>query len=133
MTVAQAFAGYLESIDVATLGTNLFISRWPSSNQIADPSFLIKDAPGQLVKRTIQGQPINQYLIELYMRSYGGGTVDQTMSTLRGQITGYGVTLTGFTLAENPEVNGPWSDQDLDDEERTVGVLQVKLKILEEA
>jgi hypothetical protein len=132
MTVAQAFAGYLESIDVATLGTNLFISRWPSSNKISDPSFLIKDAGGQLIQRTIQGQAINQYLIELYMRYYGAGTVDATLQSLRGQLTTNAVTLSGYTLYSNPETNGPWSDQDLDDEERTVGFMQIKFVIIEE-
>lgn len=132
MTVSRAFANYLQSIGVGTLGTNLFLSRWPSSNKIADPSFLIKEAPGQLVKRTIQGQAINRYLIELYMRAYGGGTVDETLQSLRGQLTTSAVTLESYTLYSNPETNGPWADQDLDDEERTVGLLQIKFVILEE-
>jgi hypothetical protein len=132
MTVAQAFATYLQSINVATVGTNLFMSRWPSSKKTADPSFLIKEAPGQLVQRTIQGQAINRYLIELYMRDYNASNVDATLQSLRGQLTTSAVTLSGYTLYSNPETNGPWSDQDLDDEERTVGLLQIRLTIIEE-
>lgn len=132
MTVIQAFAAYLQSVDVATLGQNLFISRAPSSNKVADPIFWVHEAPAQLIGRTVQGRPINQYVIDLHMRSYDGQTVDETLSALRSVVTSPDLTLSGYTLSEHPETSGPWSDEDFDNEERTVGLLQVNLKVIEE-
>lgn len=131
MTVSQAFAAYLASTQGLTLGQNLFISRVPSSNKVSDPVFWIKSYGGPLLSRSIQGRASKQYVIEVYFRAYGAETVDETLQALGEALTPKNITLAGYDL-QDADTNGPWTDQDLDDEERTVGLLQVKLLINEE-
>lgn len=132
MTVAKAFANYLVAANGLTLGTNLFISRVPSSNQASDPVWWLKQSGGQVVSRTTQGGALKQYLIEVNMRAYGGEAVDEALQALGDSLTTSFVTFDEYDLYQI-EPNGPWTDQDLDNEERSVGLLQVKVIINEEA
>lgn len=130
MNVARAFADYLATVKSLTLGQNLFISRVPSSNQVGNRTvWWIKANGGTVVSRGVQGSAVRQYLIEIYCRDVSAEGLYETLQALGDSLTTAGcMTLAGYDVI-HVDTNGPWTDQDLDSEERTVGLLQVKLTI----
>lgn len=138
MTLLKAFAEYLESKGVATLGQDLFTSRAPSSAALRsadqDPNsvFWIKAAAGVPPERTVDGVTRPTRGIEVYYRNLSADAVDEALETLSDTLSdARSVNLPGYAVLDI-EVEGPWSDQDLDDEERTVGLLQVTITIEKE-
>lgn len=132
MNVVRAFANYLQDSDVATLGQDLFISRAPSSNKTIDRIFWLKANGGSQISRSVNGSAQNNHVISVYHRDTDSESVYETLQEL-----GEDLTCTGCLTLENYDViqtviNGPWTDQDLDNEERTVGLMQVTITIRKE-
>lgn len=129
MNIVRAFANYLEASDVATLGQDLFISRAPSSNKVIDRIFWIKANGGTQLSRTINGSVIQNHVIEVYHRDVNTEAVYETLQELGDDLSCAGcLTLEDYDVVE-AVVNGPWTDQDLDNEERLVGLMQVTITI----
>lgn len=134
MNVVRAFANYLQDSDVATLGQDLFISRAPSSNRTIDGQpidriFWLKANGGSQVLRTINGSAQNNHVISIYHRDVDSEGVYETLQELGEDLTCAGcLTLESYDVIQTV-INGPWTDQDLDNEERTVGLLQVTITI----
>lgn len=133
MTLVTAFADYLQSIGVATRGEDLFTSRAPSSKALdiaghnANRIFWVKSAPGAPPERSVNGPQRQFHGIDLYHRDLSADAVDETLQMLSDKLSCPGcVHIPGFDVLEI-EVEGPWSDQDLDNEERTVGLLQLTI------
>lgn len=138
MNIVTAFAGYLESTDVATLGQDLFTSRAPSSKTLKqanlnpDRIFWVKPAPGAPPERSVNGPQRQFYGIELYLRDLSANDVNETLQSLSDSLSCSGcVQITGYDVLRI-EVEGPWTDQDLDNEERTVGLLQLTIIVNKE-
>jgi hypothetical protein len=138
MNVVRAFAQYLGDAGVATLGRNLFISRVPSSKKLRDEGidpnriFWLKAGGGSPVSKSVNGSSTKNYIIEIYLRDLEADDVNETLQELGDDLSCAGcVTLEGYDVME-VGTNGPWSDQDLDNEERTVGLLQVTITIHKE-
>jgi hypothetical protein len=132
MNVVRAFANYLQATDVATLGQDLFISRAPSSNQVIDRIFWLKAGGGSTVSKTVDGSTTKQYIIEIYHRDVNTEGVHETLQELGEDLSCAGcVTLEDYDVLE-VATNGPWTDQDLDNEEREVGLLQATITIRKE-
>lgn len=138
MTLVTAFADYLQSKGVATRGTDLFTSRAPSSKTLQaighnpDRIFWIKSAPGAPPERSVDGHLRQIYGIEVYHRNLSADAVDEALQALSDKLGCSGcVHIPGYNVFAI-EVDGPWSDQDLDNEERTVGLLQVTITIEKE-
>lgn len=132
MNVTRAFANYLEAAGVATLGQDLFISRAPSSLRATDRLFWIKSNGGGTEERSVNGGSIKDYAVEVRLRDVDAEDVYETLQELGEDVTCAGcVTLEGYDV-QKIKTNGPWTDQDLDNEERTVGLLQVTITIHKE-
>lgn len=132
MNLVRAFAQYLESIGVATLGQDLFISRAPSSNNAPDRIFWVKAAGGTSLPSTVNGSTQRTSVLELYHRDVRTEGVYDTMQTLGDDLTCSGcLTLEGYQVTD-VSVDGPWTDQDLDNEERDVGLLQITITTYKE-
>lgn len=132
MNVVRAFADYLQSAGVATLGQDLFISRAPSSNKATDRIFWLKAGGGPVLRKSVNGSTRKNYVIEIYHRGVNTEGIHETLQELGEDLTCAGcVTLAGYDVVE-VATNGPWTDQDLDNEERTVGLLQATITIHKE-
>lgn len=138
MNVVRAFANYLQSAGVATLGQDLFISRAPSSKKLRDMGlnpnriFWIKSGGGGPGTKTVNGSSRKPYVIEIYHRDVNTDGVHDVLQELGEDLSCAGcVTLEGYDVDEI-ETNGPWTDQDLDNEERDVGLLQITITIHKE-
>lgn len=132
MNVVRAFAEYLQGIGVATLGQDLFISRAPSSNNVPPRIFWVKAAGGTSLPRMVNGSSQKTSVIELNHRDVRTEGVYDTLQSLGDDLTCAGcLTLEGYQVTD-VSVEGPWTDQDLDDEERDVGLLQITITIYKE-
>lgn len=129
MNVVRSFADYLVGIDVATLGQDLFISRAPSSNKVGDRIFWLKSGGGTTLSRAVNGSVMQQYIIEIYHRDVNTEGVHETLQGLGDDLSVPGfVTLEDYDLVKLA-IDGPWIDQDLDKEERDVGLLRATLTV----
>lgn len=129
MNIAQAFADYLEEIGFGILGVDLFISRVPSGTNAPGDAKWIVGRGGFQVYRTVTGEEGRQASLSLYMRSYDAQLVYDSLEALDARISCSGcLELEGYNVIE-VETSGPFADQDLDDEERTVGLLEITVTL----
>lgn len=138
MSLVTDFADYLQTLGVATRGQDLFTSRAPSSQTLrtlgVNPNriFWVKAAPGGPPERSVDGSQRVSYGLELYHRDLSADDVAGTLEALSDSLQCSGcVTMTGYSVY-GISVEGPWTDQDLDNEERTVGLLQITITIEKE-
>ncbi len=126
MNVSQSFAEYLENVGIATLGQNLFIGQAPSTNKVPDSIYWIVVTGGSPTK-TVTGGASKEYTISVYMRSRDYREVYQSMQELEVLLNCDACTeLTGYeTLDITAAVLS--IDDDLDSEDRKVGVLQATI------
>jgi hypothetical protein len=136
MTLADAFVEYLESITGSTLGQDLFVGQAPSSNSslpngdpVPDALWWVVTSGGAPDTKLISGEKVKSYLIEVNYRNRDGQTVAQEMHDLEEALNCSDcVELTGFETFEIDATTFP-VDQDLDDEDRRVGLLQATIRI----
>ena len=128
MNVVEAFATYLEEeLSLATLGTDMFISRAPSGVDTDNAIWwLVLSGGGRSVKNAT-GEWSQTSEISVYYRSTDPAEAYALLERLNHDLLSAGcIELVGYTVREI-ETTGPFADQDLDDEERTLGLLQVSL------
>lgn len=133
MNIVEAFAEYLASTVGATLGHDLFISRAPASNSNSQDGDAIPDnlwwivAGGGVAVSGSQSRRMRSYTINVYYRDRKAENVYNKLQSLSDAMTCDGcLSLAGYDVIDARET-GLWSDQDLDDENRSVGLLQVTI------
>lgn len=132
MNIVEAFADWLtdhQLID-ATLGQNLFISKL--SPKAPDTSWRLRlESPGQ-GRRTVTGELQQPVTISVYLRSKSSKTVYDSLQLLNAEVnSAETLNLNGFTVS-GVSTSGPFIDQDIDDNERDLGLLQVTLNTYKE-
>lgn len=130
MTIARAFAEYLTDEAVATYDTDLSIGSAPTT---PDAYWWIIARGGSPQVRAKTGEMAKQYLLDVFYRDRDGETVDETLQALEENLNQAGcIELDGFNVIE-VAAQGFASDQDLDDQDRRVGVIQVSILTYKEA
>lgn len=130
MTIAKAFSDYLVNAGVCqALGTDLFIGTAPSSNKVVDAIWWIKISGGSKQTKLASGESIKNYLVEVYRRSRDYQQVNDDMESLEELLNCNGcVQLEGFDTLQIEATSFP-IDNDLDSEDRKVGLLQATLSV----
>lgn len=130
--IADAFATFLEDNTTATLGQDLFISNAPSSDKAQSDLWWITTNGGNKVQTLTSGEPIKEYNINVYRRHRNYQTVYEDLHSLEDILNCAGCTqLTGFdTLSIEASVLS--IDNDLDNEDRKVGLLQATITTIKE-
>jgi hypothetical protein len=133
MNIVEAFANHLETeLGVATLGQDLFIHRVPVKKKSAHSLWwLVLNSPGQSQKN-VTGEYQQSITLDVHYRDLDPKQVYDKLQDLSEEINCAGcLELEGYTISE-VETVGPFTDQDLDNEERSVGLLQVTITIYKE-
>jgi hypothetical protein len=134
MNLIRAFAAYMEASGVATYDKDLFISRAPSSNtfdqdgdEIPQNIWWLKAAGGsQPANPNFRGQ-LGTSTIEVYYRDRDPEIVYDKLTELAADLSCNGcLALDGFEVV-GVTTTGPFVDQDVDAENRMVGLLQVNI------
>lgn len=123
--IVEAFAEYLESSSVATLGTDLFIGEAPTD---PDALWWLTGNGGNPETKAATGERIKTYQVGVFYRDRSGKNVYDRLFALEDQLNSGSIDLTGFDTVEVQAITFP-IDQDLDDEDRKVGLLQAQLTI----
>lgn len=133
MNIASSFAEYMESTDVATIGQDLYIARAPSSNtENVDGDPIPQNIWWLVANGGFKRGKLDVYSLNIYYRDRNALCVYDKLQQLSDAITCAGcLELTGFEVVE-VETTGFHSDQDIDNEERTVGLLQVEITTYKE-
>lgn len=132
MNLLDSFAQYLQTMGIATLGQNLFIGEAPSSNQVQDSVWWIIDSGGSPIAKNQTGESRKAYQITVFNRDRNYKTIKNAMFALEEQLNCDGCTqLQGFDTIDIEATTFP-IDQDLDNEDRKIGMLQATITTYKE-
>lgn len=115
------------SESVTTSG-QIKIHRASAGTESPDSIWWLKAEGGTHVGFSVDGIPTQTNVIGCYFRHRSAKEVYDTLEALRDTVTTAGCfTLDGYQVVEIPTTFGPFNDEDIDDEDRTVGYIQVTI------
>ncbi len=127
MNLTRDFAEYLQDNLFAVFGTDLFIGGVPDN--APSSSWWIVSAGGTPVIKNETNEKIKSYIINVFYRDTNGETVYDLLQLLEEQINSDPCPeLSNYEVVEF-EATLFGTDQDLDVQDRTVGLLQATLTI----
>jgi len=125
--ITEAFRDWLIAQSVTTSG-QIKIHRAPSGTDSPDSIWWLKAEGGTDLGHTVDGKSKQTNVIGCYYRHRSAKNVYDTLELLRETVTLAGcLVLSGYEVVEIPTTFGPFNDNDIDDEERTVGYIQVAI------
>lgn len=129
MTISRAFVKFLEDKGCGIFGQNIFLYRVPNSLKTQTELYWVIPSGGIKISTNKTGEAIKAYNFLIYFRSNEAKTVDETLSALEEMLNCSScVELDGFELVSINATQFP-ADQDLDSENRMVGMIQVQLSV----
>lgn len=129
MTVAQSFVKLLETKGYGIFGQNIFLYRVPNSLKTQTELFYIIPSGGSPTRTYPNGAKVKLYQFLIYFRSNKAERVDKILSSMEEELNCAGcVELENYELVSLNTSQFP-ADQDLDSENRMVGLLQVQLEV----
>lgn len=129
MTISQSFVKFLENQGYGIFGQDIYLYRVPNSKKTKTNLIWIIPSGGAPTSRNATGELIKTYQFLLYYRSVKAKNVDEVLSRLEEMLNCSNcVELEGYELVEMATTQFP-ADQDLDDENREVGLLQISLQV----
>lgn len=129
MTISRAFVKFLEDKGCGIFGQNIFLYRVPNSLKTQTELYWVIPSGGMKISTNKTGEAIKAYNFLIYFRSNEAKTVDETLSALEEMLNCSScVELDGFELVSINTTQFP-ADQDLDSENRMVGMIQVQLQV----
>jgi len=132
VNIAESFGTYLASLTSSTLGQDLFIGQAPSSNKAPDSYWLISTSGGSKTLKAQTSEFVELHQIEVRYKHRDYKTVYNTIQDLLDDLNSNPCTqLSGYDTIEIEATTYP-IDDDLDSEDRKVGLLIVSLKIYKE-
>ena len=133
MNVAKAFATYLQDeLSVATIGQDLYIGHAPSSTKAPSTLWWIKAFGGDPITRLSTGETMKQYIVEINYRNRDYETVYEQLQSVEENINSDTCSqITGFDTVDLEATTFP-IDNDLDSEDRKIGLLRITLTIFKE-
>jgi len=138
MNIIDSFATLLQTLGIATLGQDLFIGNAPSSNSSTSTNPVPDDiwwivANGGTINTSLQtGESLRDYQVNVYRRSRNYRTVYDNLYSLEETLNCNNcLELQNFNAVAIQTIAFP-IDDDLDGEDRKVGLLQVNLTVYKE-
>lgn len=132
MNIAESLATWLEGQSIATIGSDMFIGQAPSSNKVPDSIYWLEASGGDSLRKLKTNGKMKSYLVEIRYRNRNYQSVYDRMHTLEELLnSGVCTQLTGFETVEIEAATFP-IDDDLDSEDRKVGMLQATITTFKE-
>lgn len=132
MTIVSALGKYLQDNSIATLGQDLILGRAPTSKETSDDLWWIINTGGGTLSKNQTGESRKQYTALVYRRGRNYRIIDEQLLTLEEQLNCDRCTqLEGFDTIDIEATIFP-TDDDLDSEDRKVGLLQVTITTYKE-
>lgn len=133
MTLLQSFKEFAIGLGISSLGQESFIlGRAPSSKETQDDLWWAIQNGGGIVSKNQTGEQRKQYIILINRRGRNMRQVEEDLLTLEENLNCDGCTqLEGFDTIDIEATILP-NDDDLDSEDRKVGLLQVQITVYKE-
>jgi len=132
MNLVESFATYLTTVTGTTLGQTLFIGQAPSSDKVADSIYWVVENGGGILSKNATGESMKNYQIDVFYRSRDYEAVKDAMYTLEETLNCDGCTqLSGYDTIELEAMTFP-IDNDIDSEDRKIGLLQANITTYKE-
>lgn len=129
MTVSQSFIKLLENKGYGVFGQNIFLYRVPNSLKTQTELFYVIPSGGSVTRTYSDGAKVKLYQFLIYFRSNKAERVDKVLAEMEDNLNCSGcVELEDYELVSLNTSQLP-ADQDLDSENRMVGLLQVQLEV----
>lgn len=129
MTLARAFIQFLEDEGYGVFGQNLYLYRVPNSKKTETELLWVIPSGGSPIQRNDTGEMIKSYQFLVYYRSNSAARVDEALNALEELLNCSScVNINGFELVSISATQFT-TDQDLDSENRMVGLLRVQLEV----
>lgn len=126
MTLKRAFIEYMESKGFGTFGVDLFLNGAPLDSP--NNCWWVLAAGGSHVSENKTGEKIKNYTLSVFHRSLDAEELDQEMHAFEEELnTQQCDQLTGFETIDISVTTFP-SDQDIDNENRTISLAQVTVQ-----
>lgn len=127
MNIVRAFVDFMEDEGFGTFGSDLFIGVAPYDAE--DACWWVIAAGGTPVLRNETGEKLKQYTLNVYYRSNDAADVYETLFDLEQSLNaGDCAELENFDTMDIEALLFP-ADQDIDAQERSVGLVQVTITI----
>lgn len=132
MNLADSLATHIASLLSLTLGQDLFIGQAPSSIKVADDIWWIVDNGGGIVQKNATGESQKSYQFNIFGRNRNYETLKDSIATLEEDLNCDDCTqLSGYDTIDI-EATSFAIDNDLDAEDRKLGLLQVTITTYKE-
>lgn len=127
--LAKDFAQYLEDNGFGTVGVDLYVGNVPLGTDYPDDVMWVTLNGGFVSRRNTTGESIKEQNVGVYYRSFNYQQVYDTIQSIEETINSDGCSqLDNFTVLDMVVTTFP-IDQDMDNEDRKVGYLEVSLTL----
>ena len=127
MNIKRQFVDYLVAEGFGTFGTDIFIGTVPQG--APDTALWILSSGGNTKSKNKTGENQKNYLLSVFYRSLDASQVDEKLEQLETLINRNNcIDISGYDIIETEATVYP-SDQDIDNEDRTVGLIQINLTV----
>ena len=127
MNIAEAFVEYMEDLSMGTLGSTIYINSVPQ--KAPDAVWWVVKSGGSPVRKNSTGERIKDYTLSVYYRDTDAEQVYELMQDFEEEINSKGcIQLDGYDTIEM-EASVFTADQDLDNEDRVVGLISVRISV----
>lgn len=132
MNLQRAFVSYLETLLGLTFGQDIFVGQAPSSLKAPDDLWWIVASGGAKDSTNNTGESIKSYQVDIFRRARDYETVYDDMQNLEEQLNCSScITLEGYDVIDAQATAFP-IDNDLDSEDRKLGLLQATIRVHKE-
>lgn len=123
--IAKSFVEYMEDLSMGTFGTDIFIGNVPL--ETPDKAWWVNSAGGSTITKNSTGERLKNYILNIFYRNTDAEDVYEQMQEFEEEINAKQcIQLNGYDTVEMEASIFP-TDQDIDNEDRVVGLLQVKI------
>lgn len=127
MNIAEAFVEYMEDLSMGTLGSTIYINSVPQ--KAPDAVWWVVKSGGSPVRKNSTGERVKDYTLSVYYRDTDAEHVYELMQDFEEEINSKGcVQLDGYDTIEM-EASIFTADQDLDNEDRVIGLISVRISV----
>lgn len=126
MNLARSFVNYMEANSFGVFGDDLFIGGAPLN--APDSSWWVLLSGGTNEAKYTTGEKIKDYSLNVFYRSTSTSDVYDTLKDFEDFLTNGCPTLEDYEVIEISTLIYP-TDLDLDNEERTVGLMEVSIRV----
>ena len=127
MNIAESFVEYMEDLSMGTLGSTIYINSVPQ--EAPDAVWWVVKSGGSPVRKNSTGERVKDYTLSIYYRDTDAEQVYELMQDFEEEINSKScIQLDGYDTIEMEASIFP-TDQDLDNEDRVVGLLNVRISV----